>query len=71
MEIAKELKKCKWTRFSRHREKTFQQDCGTQVQHPPAPFPPLRAVACKRLLFHKYKVSFLYHTNLHFTLAVT
>lgn len=37
MEIAKELKK---TRFSRHGEKTFQQDCGTQVQHPPPPSPP-------------------------------
>lgn len=40
MEIAKELTfflNWKWTPLSRHREKTFQQDCGTQVRHSPPP----------------------------------
>lgn len=35
----------KWTQFSRHREKTFQQDCGTQVWHSP-PSGLWRASAC-------------------------
>src|SRR4029434_4756059 len=34
---------------------TFQQGCGTQVRHPP----PLGAVACERLLSHKYSPLFL------------
>lgn len=49
MEIAKEqiffFCSWKWTHFSRHREKTFQQDCGTQVWHPP-PSGLWRASAC-------------------------
>lgn len=48
----------------RHFNKSVARKFGILPPHPP------RAVACKRLLFHKYKLSFLCHPNPHFTLAV-
>ena len=49
---------------------TQGKDISTRLWHASLAFSPLRAVACKRLLFHKYKLSFLCHPNPHFTLSV-
>lgn len=49
---------------------TQGKDISTRPWHASLAFSPLGAVACKRLLFDKYKLSFLCHPNPHFTLEV-